>query len=240
MKFKVEKEVFNIIPELNIALLVLKNVKENKVLNDKESNELKELLDNANKEAKKYVPNEVISENEIVKVWREIYSRFPTKKGVRCSLENLLKRVLKDNPVGTILPSVDITNSISLKYAFPIGAEDLSKIKGDYSLGIMNGDESFIPIGSDKEEPPEKGEIAYKDEEGVVCRCLNWRDTIRTEITDDTTYEFIAMECVEENRINELKEAQDKLEELMVKYLDAEVVIKDIVNVNNSEINIEK
>ena len=238
MKFNVEKEVFDIIPELNIAVLVLKNVKENKILKEKEPKEIKELLDKSNSEAKKYVPNEVISENEIVKVWREIYSRFPTKKGARCSLENLLKRVLKDNPVGTILPSVDITNSISLKYAFPIGAEDISKFEEYYSLGIMQGNESFTPIGSEENDPPLNGEIAYKDAAGAVCRCLNWRDAIRTEITDDTTYEFIAMECVEEDRIEELKEAQNELEELMTKYLDAEVVTKDIVNVNNMEINI--
>lgn len=36
--------------------------------------EIKELLDNANKEAKKYVPNETISENDVVKVWRDTYS----------------------------------------------------------------------------------------------------------------------------------------------------------------------
>ena len=49
---------------------------------------------------------DVISENEVVKVWRDTYSKFPSKKGARCSLENLLKRIIHDNPVGTILPSV--------------------------------------------------------------------------------------------------------------------------------------
>ncbi len=238
-KFIVDSEVFDIIPDLNIGVLVLKNVNEKKELDDKSSSEVKALLDTANSEARKYLTSEVISENYVVSVWRKVYQSFPTKKGARCSVENLLKRVLHGNPVGSILPSIDITNSISLKYAFPIGAEDASKFKGDLHLGIMNGDEYYVAHGEDKEDPPLKGEVAYRDEEGVVCRCLNYRDALRTEITDDTTYEFIAMECVENDRLDELKLALDDLKDLMCKYLDASVVICDIINKDNSEIVIE-
>ncbi len=237
-KFYVEDKVFDILPNLNIGILVLKNVNENKKLEETEANEIKNILDTANQKAKRFLTSDTISENEVVKVWREAYSAFPTKKGARCSLENLLKRVLHDNPVGTILPSVDITNAISLEYAFPIGAEDLDKIEGDIRLGIMNGDELFIPIGKDKEEPPLKGEIAYRDDYGAVCRCLNWRDGIRTEITDDTTYEFIAMECLEPNRLEELQEALNRLEELMCHYLDAETVTKTIMTREDNSVEI--
>jgi len=235
-KFIIDKEVFDILPDLNAGVLVLKNVKENKKMNAIQDKEIKELLSNANKEAIKYVPNETISENEVVKVWRDTYNKFPTKKGARCSLENLLKRVLHGNPVGSILPSVDITNAISLKYAFPIGAEDVDKLEGDLHLGIMNGDEKFLPIGSEEEESPLKGEIAYRDDFGAVCRCLNWRDGIRTEITDNTEYEFIVMECVEKNRLDDLKIALDELSGLMCNYLEAQVVIKEIVNIDKNEI----
>ncbi len=238
-KFIIDQEVFDILPELNAGVLVLKNVQENKKLSSTQDKEIKELLNNANKEAVKYVPSETISENDVVKVWRDTYSKFPTKKGARCSLENLLKRVLHGNPVGSILPSVDITNAISLKYAFPIGAEDVDKIDGDLHLGIMTGNEKFLPIGSEEDEPPYEGEIAYRDNYGAVCRCLNWRDGIRTEITDDTNYEFIVMECVEPDRLEELKKALDDLANLMCSYLDAEIFIKDILNKNYNEIVIQ-
>jgi len=238
-EFIIDKEVFDILPDLNAGVLVLKNVQENKKLSSTQDKEIKELLNNANKEAIKYVPNETISENEVVKVWRDTYSKFPTKKGARCSLENLLKRVLHGNPVGSILPSVDITNAISLKYAFPIGAEDVDKLEGNLHLGIMTGNEKFLPIGSEKEEPPYKGEIAYRDDFGAVCRCLNWRDGVRTEITDDTNYEFIVMECVEPNRLDDLSNALNELSLLMCNYLDAEIVIKDIVNKDNNELVIQ-
>ncbi len=238
MKVIIDTEFWDIFPEVNIEILVLKNVKENKKLNDTESKEIKELLDKANSNAKKYLTSEVISENEVVKVWREAYSRFPTKKGARSSIENLLKRVLHDNPVGTIAPSVDITNAISLEYALPIGAENLDSIEGDFHLGVMKGGEEFFPIGSDKEEPPLPGEVAYYDDRGAICRCWNWRDGKRTEVDDDTKNEIIIMECVEPDRVKDMQEAFSKLKELMIKYLDAEVVNDELMNKDNTEFDV--
>lgn len=238
-KFIVDKEVWDILPNMTIGILVLDGVKENKKLSEEALKEIEALLNSANKEAEKYLTSDVISENEVVKTWRETYQKFPTKKGARCSIEALLKRVLHGKPVGTIFPSVDITNAISLKYALPIGAEDRDKLDGDIHLGCMKGNEKFLPIGSEKEEPPYEGEIAYYDNYGVVCRCLNWRDGVRTQITDDTEAEFIAMECADPSRVSELKQAIDELESLMIKYLDATTVKKAIIDKDNSEMNIE-
>lgn len=238
-KFIVDDSVWEIFPDMNIGVLILENVHENIKMNNSDSKEIEDLLKKSNKEAAKYLTSDVISENDVVKVWREAYQKFPTKKGARCSVENLLKRVLHGKPVGNIFPSVDIANSISLKYALPIGAEDRDKIDGDIHLGIMKGGENFLPIGSDKEEPPLEGEIAYFDNSGVICRCLNWRDGVRTEVNDNTMSEFIAMECVDSNRIDELKKAIDELEELMVKYMGAKTVNKQIINKENSSMVIE-
>ncbi len=238
-KFIVDKEVFDIFPDISIGILVIDNVKENISLDDKSLKEIKEILDNANLEARKYLASDVISENDVVKVWREAYQKFPNKKGARCSVENLLKRVLHDNPVGTIFPSVDITNAISLKYALPIGVEDLKKVDGDIHLGVMKGNEDFLPIGSEEQDPPLPGEVAYYDSFGVICRCLNWRDGVRTEVTDNTTKEFIAMECIDKNRVSDLKDAISELENLFIKYFKIKVVSKQIIDINNNEMNIE-
>ena len=238
-KFIVDKEFFDLFPDASIAILVIDNVKENINLDDDSLKAIKNILDDANREAKKYLTSDVISENEVVKVWREAYQKFPNKKGARCSVENLLKRVLHDNPVGTIFPSVDITNAISLKYALPIGVEDLNKVIGDIHLGTMKGGEDFLPIGSEEQDPPLSGEIAYYDDAGVICRSLNWRDGIRTEVNDSTTKEFIAMECVDSSRVQELKFAIDELEELLIKYLKVNVVNKQIIDINNQEMNLE-
>ena len=238
-KFVVDEKFWDLFPDANLGVLVLSKVDEKKKLNAEEENEIESLLKAANQNAKKFLTSDVISENDVVKVWREAYQKFPTKKGARCSLENLLKRVLHDNPVGSICPSVDITNAISLKYAFPIGAEDIDKLVGDLYLGVMKGDEKFLPIGSEEEDSPLPGEVAYADQYGAVCRCLNWRDGVRTQITDDTTSEFIIMECLELDRVSDLEEALEELSQLFQKYLDAEVYEKTVLNKDHNEIVIQ-
>ena len=232
-------KIWKIFPTAKIAVLTVKNVKEFVQLDEKSTAEIKQLLDDANKKAKKYLPSDVISENPVIRVWREAYAKFPTKKGARCSIESLLKRVLHDHPVKTIAPTVDITNAISLKYAFPIGAENMDAFVGDIHVGIMKGGEDFWPIGSDKPEPPLAGEIAYYDEAGVICRCWNWRDGKRTEVTDETTTEFMAMECIEPERYSQLEEAIDELEDLLRRYVGAETMYKAILDKEHSEMNIQ-
>lgn len=238
-KFIVDENFWKIFPTAKIAVLTVKNVKEFVQLDEKSAAEIKQLLDDANKKAKKYLPSDVISENPVIRVWREAYAKFPTKKGARCSIESLLKRVLHDHPVKTIAPTVDITNAISLKYAFPIGAENMDAFVGDIHVGIMKGGEDFWPIGSDKPEPPLAGEIAYYDEAGVICRCWNWRDGKRTEVTDETTTEFMAMECIEPERYFQLEEAIDELEDLLRRYVGAETMYKAILDKEHSEMNIQ-
>lgn len=238
-KFIVDENFWKIFPTAKIAVLTVKNVKEFVQSDEKSATEIKQLLDDANKKAKKYLPSDVISENPVIRVWREAYAKFPTKKGARCSIESLLKRVLHDHPVKTIAPTVDITNAISLKYAFPIGAENMDAFVGDIHVGIMKGGEDFWPIGSDKPEPPLAGEIAYYDEAGVICRCWNWRDGKRTEVTDETTTEFMAMECIEPERYSQLEEAIDELEDLLRRYVGAETMYKAILDKEHSEMNIQ-
>lgn len=235
-KFIVDDAFWKIFPDARIAVLSLKDVDETARLSDEEMKEIAALLDKANKEAVKYVPNETISDNPVVQVWRQAYQKFPTKKGARCALENLLKRVLHGNPVGSIVPSVDLTNAVSLKYAFPIGVENMDAFAGDLHLGVMDGTEDFLPIGEAVPEPPLKGEVAYRDDAGVVCRCWNWRDGQRTQVNDDTTNEFVAMECVEEGRLEDLQKALDELAELLPKYLGAQVMARAIVDRDHPEV----
>lgn len=238
-KFIVDPEFWEIFPEAAIGVLSVRNVRETAKISDKQVQELKNLLAEANEIAKKYVPTEPISQNPLVQIWREAYRRFPTKKGARVSIEALLKRIMHGKPIGSIAPSVDITNAISLRYGFPIGVEDCDKFEGDLHLGTMKGNEDFLPIGETEQDPPLPGEIAYYDKLGVVCRCWNWRDGQRTQITDATTSEFVAMECIEKDRIPELREAIDSLAVSFEKYLGAYVVAKRIVTAENSEMELE-
>ena len=238
--FTVDKEFWEIFPDVTIGVLALSDVKETGSVDETEAVEIEQLLMKANREAEKYLESDTISENEVVAVWRKAYQKFPTKKGARCSIEALLKRVLHGKPVGSIFPPVDITNAISLKYALPIGVEDVDKLEGGLKLGVMKGDEHFLPIGSETEEPPLAGEVAYYDDFGAVCRCFNWRDGQRTQVNDNTTNEVVLMECVDPERVEDLKKAVKELSELMVKYLDAKVVAMEFVDKNSGAVKISE
>lgn len=240
-KFIADPSFWELFPDAAIGVLTVTGIDGAARLSPERAAETAELLKNANTAALAHLDEGVpLSRNPPVAVWREAYRKFPTKKGARCSIEALLKRVSKGEPVGTIAPTVDITNAISLKYALPIGAEDMDAFDGDLHLGVMSGGEDFLPIGADQPDPPRPGELAYYDGTGVVCRCWNWRDGRRTAVKDATTAEFIAMECVDPARIDDLKAALDELAELLEKYAGAKLVSKGVVDSLNREIMIRE
>ena len=144
-------------------------------------------------------------------------------------MENLLKRVLKGNPVGSITPSVDIYNTISLKYALPVGGEDIDAMQGDIRLGITEGGDSFIALGEDEEAPTLEGELCYRDDAGAICRCWNWRDGQRTALTDDSRKAFLIVESVDLARADDLQAAIDELAELVSERLGATIFAKKVV-----------
>ncbi len=178
------------------------------------------------------------SSNEVIKVWREAFKKFKTKKGARSSIEALLKRVEKSNSLGTINPLVDIYNSISLKYGLPCGGEDIDKFTGNIRLTKAIGNEEFITLGTDKNEPPYEGEIVYKDDEGAICRCFNWRESIRTMLTEDTKNAFLCIELIDENRTEEFENALKNLAEEVHNNLGGTYTIR-ILDIDNKEEIIE-
>lgn len=192
------------------------------------------MLSQGEKEALTHLPNEEFSSNEVIKVWRDAFKKFKTKKGARSSIEALLKRVSTGKGLGTINPLVDIYNFISLKYAMPCGGEDMDKFIGDIRLTKATGDESFITLGSDKSEPPYEGEIVYKDDEGAICRCWNWRESVRTMLTEDTKNAFLCIELVDENREKEFENALKELSQLVEKNLGGKSEVS-ILHINNKE-----
>lgn len=218
-QFIAEESFWNLFPNATLGVVLLKGIK-----NDGEvPQELKALLSKSNREAEKFLGKDKFNENPIVANWRSAYQKFKTKKGARCSIEALLKRVEKENPVGSINPLVDIYNSASLQFGFPCGAEDMDAFVGDLKLGITSGGDEFYLIGDTESSPTLEGELCYRDEQGAVCRCFNWRDGERTMITGNTTNAFLIMENVEEGREEELKQAVAMIVEYAEKYLSATV-----------------
>ncbi|WP_138160415.1 B3/B4 domain-containing protein [Peptoniphilus catoniae] len=231
-KFIADESFFELFPEAKLGVLLVKNMENS----DESPREVREMLINANEEAEKYLVKSQLSENPEIAVWREAYKKFKTKKGARCSIEALLKRVSTGNVVGSINTLVDIYNSASLKYAMPCGAEDIDKFVGDLRLTVTEGGDEFVGIG-DRVEETYPNELCYKDDAGAVCRCFNWRDSVRTMIDKDTKNAFMIMELVDLERFDVLKEALDYLKENLEHYLKADVTIH-ILDKDNNEVEL--
>jgi DNA/RNA-binding domain of Phe-tRNA-synthetase-like protein len=233
-KFIIEEDFWELFPKAKIGIVVFKGI-DNTVKNVKQ---YEELIIKNQKEALKYLSNDNFSSNEVIKVWRDAFKKFKTKKGARSSIEALMKRVDKGNSIGTINPLVDIYNSISLKYALPCGGEDIDTFAGDLRLTKAEGEENFITLGSEKSAPPYEGEIIYKDDKGAVCRCWNWREAVRTMLTEDTKNAFLCIESVDENRSDDLDKALNELAELVEKNLGGTYSIS-ILDIKNKGILID-
>lgn len=232
-KFVIENEFWILFPSAKIGVIVCYGI--DNTIKDKEA--YKNMILNSEKEALKYLQNAEFSSNEVIKVWREAFKKFKTKKGARSSIEALLKRVHNGNQLGTINPLVDIYNSVSLRYALPCGGEDIDTFVGDIRLTKAVGNENFVVLGTDKSEPPYEGEIVYKDNEGAICRCWNWRESVRTMLTENTKNAFLCIELIDEKRTEEFENALKDLEKAVQDNLGGTCKVL-ILDINNKEVTI--
>ena len=234
-KFRLEKDFLELFPDAQIGILVCNGIDSHEKDEDKYVSWLRE----CEEISKQYTENPEFTSNPVIRGWRDAFYKFKTKKGARCSIEALLKRVAKGNQIGTIIPLVDIYNGISLKYGVPIGGEDIDKFEGDLRLTIAEGGEDFVTYGSDKSEPPYPGEIVYKDDAGAVCRCFNWRECVRTQLNEDTVNAFMIIETVAGERDDVMDAALDELKALIEKELGG-TVTKHIADAGSPEVIIEE
>lgn len=239
-KFVTEDSFWQLFPGASFGVVVAQGMKAPGDIAPESVEEIRALLTRANAQAERHLNSPTLSANAPVRVWREAYQQFKTKRGARCSIENLLKRVLKGNPVGSISPSVDIYNAVSLAFALPLGGEDIDTFEGDLRLTITEGGDPFTPLGEHAENDPTlPGELAYLDDAGAVCRCWNWRDGVRTALTDATRNAFLIVECVDPNRTEDCRGATDELAALVERHLGATIAVKELVTADNREVVIE-
>ena len=234
-KFIIAEAFWELFPEAKIAVVVANGIDNTEKYAASKREEINRYLLQSGQEAAKYLTEEIFSENKVISVWRKSYQQFKTKKGVRCSIEALLKRIEKGTGVSPINPLVDIYNAVSLAYGLPCGGEDLDTFQGDLLLTRAIGGEPFLALGDDDYDNALPGEIIYKDDAGAVCRCWNWRDGQRTMLTENTKNAFLIIESVDPERTQVLEAAAAALAAQVKKYLGGTVEIT-YMNIKNREL----
>lgn len=132
--------------------------------------------------------------------WAKAYRAFGAKPNrTPCSAEALRKRVLKQGVLPAINAVVDVYNALSLRYAIPVGGEDMACYAGSPRLIVADGSERFETManGEPAVETAEPGEVAWRDDAGITCRRWNWRQGPRTRLTEDSRDMWFVFERLE-------------------------------------------
>lgn len=144
--------------------------------------------------------------------WRAAYAAFGAKPSrFRNSAEALARRALGDAGLPRVNKLVDIYNAISVAHLVPVGGEDTDRIDGPMRLVRAAGDELFDA------EAPEPGEVVWRDDTGVTCRRWNWRQGVRTRLTEESVNAVFLLERQEPMPEDELAAAADELAEALRK-----------------------
>jgi DNA/RNA-binding domain of Phe-tRNA-synthetase-like protein len=215
MFFSIQKEIFDILPDLTIGMVVAKGVD-----NTRPSKEIGDLLAKAVEEVKKNFVGDKAQEHPRIKPWRTAFSKlgisgskFPS------SIESMARRVLRGDPFPKINPLVDLYNSVSLRFLVPMGGHDLDTLEGNIHLRFTEGWEPFTPMGSGETVTVPKGELVYRDDREVLTRNWVWRQCEKDKATEKTKNIFIPMDILGEVGRGRADEIILELSQLIPRYL---------------------
>ena len=215
MFFSIQKEIFDILPDLTIGMVVAKGVD-----NTYPSKEIDDLLAKAVEEVKKNFVGDKAQEHPRIKPWRTAFSKlgisgskFPS------SIESMARRILKGDPFPKINPLVDLYNSVSLRFLVPMGGHDLDTLEGNIHLRFTEGWEPFTPMGGGETVTVPKGELVYRDDREVLTRNWVWRQCEKDKTTEKTKNIFIPMDVLGEVGRGRADEIILELSPLIPRYL---------------------
>src|SRR5262249_2589701 len=161
-----------------------------------------------------------VAEHPSVAAWREAYRAFGAKpKDHPSSIENLLRRVAKGQPLRSVNRLVDLYNVVSLRHFVPVGGEGLGAVAGDVELRFAGEEEPAVRLlGEPEARAPKPGEVIYADRAGALCRRWNWKEADRTKLTEATTRGFLVIEALPPVGRSELDAALADLKALVLEH----------------------
>ncbi|MBU6389645.1 hypothetical protein KGQ71_03980, partial [Patescibacteria group bacterium] len=216
----------NRFPNTVLGVIVAKGID-----NTGKNDEVTRLLQEVEAETIKRFDGKPISEDPTIQSWRQAYRSFGARDYC-ASIEALVKRMVKGKGVWQINKLVDLYNYISLKYVLPVGGEDINKIEGNLILKEAEGDERFIALGSEENDPPLSGEPIYRDDHDVICRRWNWREAEKTKLTEETRDAILVIEGLQPEERARIESALQEFATLIEKYLGGKLTTYQM-NIDN-------
>lgn len=233
MKFIVEKEIFEKLPNACFGIVMAKGID-----NSKEYKEITKLLDENIEEVSKRFANKKVKEEKEIIPYREAFLALninPNK--YLCSIEALFTRIAKGKGIPHINSIVDLGNAISLKYTLPIGAHDLGNGNEDICIRFAKKGDTFLPFGSENEEVPDIGEVVYAVGNQVRTRRWTWRQSEHGKITPSSTNIFFPIDGFVNFNKEQVIAARDELASYLKKVFNCQVQV-GFVDISNLKIEI--
>ncbi|WFL70109.1 B3/4 domain-containing protein [Pantoea sp. X85] len=169
--------------------------------------------------------------------WTEMFKHFGAKpKRTPCSADALRKRVQRDGSMAAIDPIVDLYNAVSIRFAIPVGGENVAAYVGNPRLTRADGSELFdvYKEGVLSHEFPEPGEVVWRDDAGVTCRRWNWRQGVRTRLSIEQTQMWFVLERLPAMQLEALQHAGDMLEQGIQQMMPGAIIERSILgNINH-------
>jgi DNA/RNA-binding domain of Phe-tRNA-synthetase-like protein len=169
--------------------------------------------------------------------WRAAYRAFGAKpQRTPCSAEALRKRLDSGTRPPAVNPAVDLYNALSLRYAIPIGGENVAAYQGSPRLIRADGAEMFDTVkdGVPHSESIPRGEIIWRDDRGATCRRWNWRQGVRTRIDEATRDMWFVLERLEPLPISTLLQAGDELMSVLRQWSPESSVAATLIDASGS------
>ena len=219
MKFVVEREVFEILPDLYFGVVTARGAD-----NTKAYEKIDNLLDSSMEEAGKRFKDENVKEHPMILPYREAFKKLgvnPNK--FTSSIEALAKRVSKGGNMPKINSIVNLANAMSLKYTLPMGAHDMAEFDADMMVRFSKEGDLFIPFGKQEAEEVEPREMLYATGHHVKTRKWIWRQSETGKVNEQSRDIFFPIDGFRESNYEAVNSARDELAEVLQDIFGCEV-----------------
>ena len=126
-------------------------------------------------------------------------------------VKRLLKNLLKKQEFHKINPLVDLYNLISMDTKLALGAHDLDKIEGNITLRLTQGNENYIPLGSEEAKEVKAGIYSYIDDANDIICYSEIRQVDKTKVTNESKDIFFIVQGNKETSDKYVKDIAKEL-----------------------------
>lgn len=140
-----------------------------------------------------------------IQAWRRAFARMGLKPTqYRCASESLLRRLRREGNLPRIHPLIDLCNAISVAFAIPVAALDVTRIAGDLEVRHAIGDERYLAFSGEVEHP-EPGEVAFVDGAGEAhARRWTHRQSGHSAVREGTASVLIVAEAMHDTAASDV------------------------------------